>query len=77
MDQGRSLPLAIDDIGNLVALLVSPQRSSAARDRLIVESKLIPAVNPVGLRHLPRPAPASPGTPAMQVVLDELREDRE
>jgi prevent-host-death family protein len=66
----------VTDRGELVALLVPPQRSSAARDRLIAEGKLIPAANPGGLRHLPRPVSASPGAPAIQAILDELREDR-
>jgi prevent-host-death family protein len=66
----------VTDRGELVALLVPPERSSIVRDRLIAEGKLIPAGNPGGLRHLPAPKPVPVGAPATRSVLDELREDR-
>jgi hypothetical protein len=61
---------------NVPSVKVVWNASPATRERLIVKGKLIPAADSGGLRHIPRPASASPGGPAVQTVLDELREDR-
>jgi hypothetical protein len=61
---------------NVPSVKVAWNAPSATRERLIVKGKLIPATGPGGLRHAPRPALTSPGAPAVQTVLDELREDR-
>lgn len=66
----------VTDRGELVALLVPPQRSQTARERLIAEGRLIPATNPTGRARFGKPIPAKPGQPSSQELLDEMRADR-
>jgi prevent-host-death family protein len=66
----------VTERGELVALLVPPQRSQTARDRLIAAGRLIPATNPTGRARFGRPVPAEPGQPSTQEILDDLRADR-
>ena len=56
-----------------MALLVPPTPERSARDRLIVEGRLIPAQEPGGLTSLPPPLEGSFDTAA---ILDEQRADR-
>jgi prevent-host-death family protein len=66
----------VTERGELIALLVPPQRSQTARDRLIAAGRLIPATNPTGRSRAPRPVPVEPGQPSSQEILDEMRADR-
>lgn len=54
--------MEVTERGELIALMVPPQRSYTARDRLISMGKLIPARCPTGRVRSPRPMPiAAPG----------------
>ncbi|MDQ2790354.1 MAG: type II toxin-antitoxin system prevent-host-death family antitoxin [Pseudonocardiales bacterium] len=66
----------VTDRGELIALLVPPQRSRITRDRLIAAGKLIPAATPTGRLRSPHPVPATPGEPTNQELLDAEREER-
>ena len=66
----------VTERGELVALLVPPQRSYSVRDRLIGAGKLIPASSPTGRVRLPRPVPSAPGEPTNQELLDAERAER-
>jgi prevent-host-death family protein len=66
----------VTERGELIALLVPPQRGQTARDRMIAEVRLIPAANPPGHRRPFRPVQAPPGTPSSEEILDEQREER-
>jgi prevent-host-death family protein len=66
----------VTERGELVALLVPPQRGQSARDRMIAEGRLIPASNPTGALRHGRPGPAPPGTPSNEELLDAQREER-
>ncbi|HET9255998.1 MAG TPA: type II toxin-antitoxin system prevent-host-death family antitoxin [Pseudonocardiaceae bacterium] len=65
----------VTERGELIALLVPPQRSRSARDRLIGAGRLIPASCPTGRVRSPRPVPIAPGEPTNQDLLDAGRED--
>jgi prevent-host-death family protein len=62
----------VTERGTLVALLVPPNPSLTARDRLIAEGKLLPSASGGPLR-LPTPVRATLDSGA---VLDDMREDR-
>ncbi len=66
----------VTERGELVALLVPPQRSRSARDRLIGTGQLIPASSPTGRVRSPRPLPIAPGEPTNQELLDAERAER-
>ena len=66
----------VNERGKLIALLVPPQRSRSARDRLIAGGRLIPASTPTGRVRSPRPVPVEPGEPTNQELLDSEREER-
>lgn len=66
----------VTERGELVALLVSPQRSRTIRDRLIAAGRLIPAPNPTGRLRSSRPVPVAAGEPTNQELLDAEREER-
>lgn len=66
----------VTERGKLIALLVPPQRSRSARDRLIAGGRLIPASTPTGRVRSPRPVPVEPGEPTNQELLDSEREER-
>lgn len=66
----------VTERGELIALLVPPQRSQSARDRLIGIGKLIPASCPTGRVRSPRPVPIAPGEPTNQELLDAERAER-
>jgi prevent-host-death family protein len=66
----------VTERGELIALLVPPQRSHTARDRLISAGKLIPASYPTGRVRSPWPVPIAPGEPSNQELLDAGREER-
>lgn len=66
----------VTERGTLVALLVPPQRSDTARDRLVAAGRLIPASNPTGLLRSLRAVPVRPGEPSNQELLDAGREER-
>ncbi len=63
----------VTERGRLVALLVAPDPARSARDRLILQGRLIPATQPFSLP--PGRGAADPDSRASQVLL-ELREDR-
>lgn len=65
----------VTERGELVALLVPPQRSHSARDRLIAEGKLIPAPDPTGRARSPHPVVVE-GAPSNRELLDAQREER-
>lgn len=62
--------------GELIALMVPASRSESARDRLVAAGRLIPASNPTGRVHSPRPIPVSAGEPTNQELLDAGRSER-
>lgn len=66
----------VSERGRLVAMLVPPQRSQTARDRLVSSGRLIPATNPTGRVRAPQPVPVPPGEPSNQELLDAEREER-
>lgn len=66
----------VTDRGELVALLVPPQRSRTARDRLIAAGRLIAATCPTGRITSPRPVAIAPGEPSNQQLLDAERAER-
>lgn len=66
----------VTERGELIALLVPPQRSHTARDRLIATGRLLPAPSPTGRVRSPRPVPVEPGEPTSQELLDIEREER-
>jgi prevent-host-death family protein len=66
----------VSERGTLVALLVPPNRSQSARDRLVVEGRLVPASSPTGRLRSPRPLQQHAGEPTNQQLLDAEREDR-
>ncbi|HET7326055.1 MAG TPA: type II toxin-antitoxin system prevent-host-death family antitoxin [Nocardioidaceae bacterium] len=66
----------VTERGELVALLVSPHGSRTARDRMVAAGRLIPAVNPTGRLHSPRPVPVTSAEPTNQQLLDAERKER-
>lgn len=66
----------VTERGELVALLVSPQRSRSTRDRLVAAGTLVPAANPTGRLRAPRPVSVAPDEPTNQELLDAERADR-
>ena len=66
----------VTERGKLVALLVSPQRSETARDRLIAAGLLVPATSPTGRLRSRRPVPTAVGQPSNRELLDAEREER-
>jgi prevent-host-death family protein len=66
----------VTERGELIALLVPPQRGQTTRDRMIAEGRLIPAANPPGHRRSYHPVQAPPGTPSTEEMLDYDRADR-
>lgn len=66
----------VTERGELIALLVPPQRPHTARDRLIATGRLLPAPSPTGRVRSPRPVPVEPGEPTSQELLDIEREER-
>ncbi len=66
----------VTERGELVALLVSPQRSQTTRERLVATGRLIPASSPTGRLRSPRPVPITAGEPTNQEVLDAERGER-
>jgi prevent-host-death family protein len=66
----------VTERGELIALLVPPQRSDSARDRLIGAGKLISAPYPTGRVRSPRPVPIASGEPTNQELLDAERAER-
>ncbi|MGQ0481360.1 MAG: type II toxin-antitoxin system Phd/YefM family antitoxin [Pseudonocardia sp.] len=72
--QGQTVE--VTERGELVALLVPPQRGQTTRDRLIAAGRLIPATNPSGRARFGPPTPTEPGQPSTRELLDEMREER-
>jgi prevent-host-death family protein len=66
----RGESVEVTERGRLIALLVPPEPSQDARERLIAAGRLIPASGPL---RLPTRITASAAT---QSVLDELRHER-
>lgn len=66
----------VTERGELVALLVSPQRSQITRDRLVAAGRLIPASGPTGRVRSPRPVPSAANEPTNSELLDAEREER-
>lgn len=66
----------VTERGELIALLVPPQRSRTARDRLIATGRLIPASARTGRLRAPRPVPVEPGEPTSKELLDIERAER-
>jgi len=66
----------VTERGELVALLVSPQPSRTARDRLVAAGRLIPAASPTGRLRSSRPVPVAAGEPTNQELLDAERAER-
>jgi len=66
----------VTERGELVALLVSPQPSRTARDRLVAAGRLIPAASPTGRLRSTRPVPVAVGEPTNQELLDAERAER-
>jgi prevent-host-death family protein len=64
----------VTDRGRLIAQLGPPSAAMSARDRLIAEGKLIPAIAPWG--KLPEPVKPLPGMPTISEALEEQREER-
>lgn len=62
----------VTDRGRLVALLVPPAAATTARERLIAEDRLIPAVRRF---RLPEPSALADGEPGTQSWLDEQRDE--
>ncbi|MGH7609294.1 MAG: type II toxin-antitoxin system Phd/YefM family antitoxin [Candidatus Dormibacteria bacterium] len=65
--------IEVTERGRLVALLVSPDPGRSARDRLILEGRLVPASQPFTLPS--RLGPADPHSGASS-ALEDLREER-
>lgn len=63
----------VTERGQLVAVLAPPSPATTARERLIAEGRLTPAVGP---RFLPDPAMPSPGSPTVSEALAEQRAER-
>lgn len=63
----------VTERGRLVALLVPPEPTAGARERLIAGGRLLPASRPL---RLPRRTPLLRGTPSTASVLEQLREER-
>ncbi|WP_408640254.1 type II toxin-antitoxin system Phd/YefM family antitoxin [Saccharomonospora glauca] len=57
----------VTDRGELAALIVPPQRSSAVRERLFATGRLIPAPNPRGPAPPSRTGRLAPGCPVDNV----------
>jgi antitoxin (DNA-binding transcriptional repressor) of toxin-antitoxin stability system len=66
----------VTERGELVALLVPPQRSRTVRDRLVAEGRLIPATSPTRRIRSSRPVPIVAGEPTNQELLDAERDER-
>jgi len=66
----------VTERGQLIALLVAPQRAQTTRDRLVAAGRLIPATSSTGRLRSPRPVPVAPGEPTNQELLDAEREER-
>lgn len=66
--------LHVTEYGQVVAMLVPlPAERLSPLDRMVREGR---AIAPRGsLRDLPPPRPAPPGSPSIQEILDEMRED--
>ena len=65
----------VTERGELVALLVPPQRADSPRDRLIAAGRLIPASGPTGRTRSPRPVRLEAGEPTNAELLDIEREE--
>lgn len=66
----------VSERGELVALLVPPQRARTGRDRLVAAGRLIPASNPTGRVRAPQPVRLAAGEPTNQELLDAERTER-
>lgn len=66
----------VTERGELVALLVPPQRADTARERLIAAGRLIPASAPSGRLRPPTPTLPEAGEPTNAELLDAEREER-
>lgn len=66
----------VSERGELVALLVPPQRARTSRDRLVAAGRLVPASNPTGRLRAPQPVRVNSGEPSNQQLLDAGREER-
>lgn len=66
----------VTERGALVALLVPPQRSHTARDRLVAAGRLLPAENPTGRLRSPQPVRVSADVATNQQLLGAEREER-
>ena len=67
--------LHVTEYGRVVALLAPlPAERLSPLERMVREGR---AIAPTGsLKDLPPPKPAPPGSPSIQEILDEMREDR-
>lgn len=63
----------VTERGRLIALLVPPDPSMTARERLIASGQLVPAARPF---QLPEPTAPPSGAPDSRSVLDDLRAER-
>lgn len=63
----------VTERGRLIALLVPPDPSATARERLIAAGQLVPAARPF---QLPAPRPSRSDAPDSGSVLDDLRAER-
>lgn len=68
--------IEVTDRGELVAMLVPPERSRTVRERLIADGTLTPASAPTGRLRSPRPVPIGMGGASTQQLLDEGRGER-
>lgn len=67
--------LHVTEYGQVIAMLVPlPAEKLSPLDRMVREGRAIPPTGSLKDRHPPRPAP--PGSPSIQEILDEMREDR-
>lgn len=67
--------LHVTEYGRVVALLAPlPAERLSPLDQMVLEGR---AIAPTGsLKDRPAPRPAPPGSPSIQEILDEMREDR-
>jgi prevent-host-death family protein len=63
----------VTERGRLIALLVAPRATTAARDRLVQAGRVTPAATSF---ELPRRVPRKAGAPSTAEALEELREER-
>ena len=66
--------LQVTERGRVVAMLAPlPLERLSPLERMVREGRAVP---PTGsLKDLPPPRPAPPGSPSIQEILDEMRED--